>query len=160
MVFNPAIFILCFAIIVDTLRIGSQSFVVFTIDQRIRWGERHREREVRTTTREDRIGDTGARQGEGKVDIVAHPIADEEVAPVFQAITRVVERGTEREVVIWPTETFTKPDASSKHLHVLVGIVVVGIVISTRVRAISIETIIVGITIIARVHVGVARIER
>ena len=114
------------------------------------------EREVRTTTGEDRIGDAGARKGERKIDVVAHTIGDEEVAPVFQAITRVVERGTEREIVIGPAETLTKSDASSQHLHVFVGVVVVSIVVSTRVRAITIESIVVvGTAIIARTHVSI-----
>ena len=106
---------------------------------------------------EDRIGDAGARKGERKVDVVAHTIGDEEVAPVFQAITRVVERGTEREIVIGPAETLTKSDASSQHLHVFVGIVVVSIVVSTRIGAITIESIVVvGTAIIARTHVSIA----
>ena len=102
---------------------------------------------------------------QSEVDVVTVTVGDEEVFPILQTVTSETEGCRETEVVVWPCETLTPTDGSTKHLQVFVWVVVrtvvvvVGTIVITHTVEHGVVAVHVAAIIVVRTDVCIFRIE-
>ena len=162
MVLHPAVFLLLLFCKCGRFWVVGQVAIVFTVPLRPRRSYANRCHELRTLAGEHGIVRRVAAKRKPQVDVVGVTIAHNEVAPVLQHVSCVRKVHRKHEEIVGPTQPLAPSHRCTKHLYVLVGVVIV-LVIVVIAAPVTVKRVVIGIAgivvIIVAVYASLLRVE-